>query len=58
MHDGSMCVSTRRIIQARRDRTESRAHPFPNDAVIDIDTEADFAAAEAVMRQALEGVPA
>jgi len=58
MHDGSVCVSTRGIIQARRDRTGGRAHPFPNDAVIDIDTEADFAAAEAVMRQALEGVPA
>jgi N-acylneuraminate cytidylyltransferase len=49
MHDGSVCVTTRDVLETHRDRQGGRAVPVLNDSPIDIDTERDLALAEALM---------
>lgn len=51
MHDGSVCVSVRMLIERKRDRQGGRAVPFLNESAVDVDTEADLLVADTLLRQ-------
>lgn len=52
MHDGSVCVSRPCVVQ--RNRMGGRAVPFEVERTVDVDTEADLAVADLLLRARLE----
>lgn len=50
-HDGSVAVSSRALIHSARDRTGGRCFPFVCERTVDIDVEADFAVAAALLER-------
>lgn len=50
--DGSVVVSHESLIRRKRDRTGGRSFPFLTEKTVDIDVEADFAVAEALLKAA------
>jgi len=49
-HDGSVCVSAEGLIRNKRDRTGGRGYPLLCERTVDIDTDADFRVASALLR--------